>query len=425
MLDKSGKLHFSKKQRLVMNWWRKDRYRHYDAIICDGAVRSGKSTVVALSFVLWAQTSFDDRSFGICGKTITSVKRNVITPLLSTLQKMGILTELKDSKNYFDILACGHLNRFYIFGGKDEGAAALIQGMTLAGVMLDEAALLPRSFTEQAIARCSVTGSKLWFDCNPEGANHWFKREWIDKAKSKNALYITFTLNDNPSLSEEIKQRYHRLYSGAFYERFVLGKWVSTDGLVYPMFDPALHCFDKMPFSFSRFIVSCDYGTVNPASFGLWGKSGSVWYRVAEYYFDSRKEGRRKTDEEHYKALEHLCGNRKIERIIADPSASSFIECIRRKGKFTVTPAKNDVLYGINKVTEYLCGGRIKISPACKDTLREFSLYRWDEKGRDMPVKENDHAMDDIRYFVTYLSSHTGEEKPFFVLSLDREKQQG
>ena len=420
MIDDRIGIHFSDKQRLVLKWWQSDLYRHYDAIICDGAVRSGKSTVMSISFALWGMTCFDNCSFGICGKTITSVKRNVIVPLIATLERMNMLVTLKESKNYFDVVSGGNKNRFYIFGGKDEGAASLIQGMTLAGVMIDEAALLPRSFTEQAIARCSVTGSKLWFDCNPEGAYHWFKREWIDKAEYKRALYLNFTLDDNPSLSREIKERYKRVYSGAFYERFVLGRWVSPEGLIYPMFDPAKHCCEVIPRKFTRYIVSCDYGTVNPTSFGLWGECEGIWYRISEYYFDSRKGGRRKTDEEHYAALERLCGKREIEVCIVDPSASSFIECIRRHGRYKVMPAKNDVLYGINKVSEALRSGWIKIFFSCKAAIREFSLYRWDEKGRDIPVKENDHAMDDIRYFVTYISGDKTHQ-PFFVMSLDRE----
>ncbi|MFR4757716.1 MAG: hypothetical protein ACLT9P_06070 [Evtepia gabavorous] len=79
-------------------------------------------------------------------------------------------------------IRCGGVeNTYFLFGGKDEGSAALIQGVTLAGVLLDEVALMPRSFVEQACARCSVTGAKFWFSCNPAGPGHWFYREWICK----------------------------------------------------------------------------------------------------------------------------------------------------------------------------------------------------------------------------------------------------
>ena len=412
------KVTYSPKQKIVLNWWRDPKYKKYDAILCDGSVRSGKTTAMSQSFLVWSMTRFDGRNLALCGKTITSLRRNVADPLIAFAKRMNYTVELKVSKNYFDVTKGLRKNRYYLFGGKDESSAALIQGMTLAGVLLDEAALMPRSFIEQAIARCSLSGSKLWLNCNPDSSYHWLKREWIDKCNEKNLLYLTFTLDDNPSLSKAIKERYHRLYSGVFYERFVLGKWVSAEGLVYSMFDKARCVTNALPDSFSRFAVSCDYGTVNPTSMGLWGESGGVWIRIAEYYYDSRREGSRRTDEEHYKALEHLCAGRDIERVIIDPSASSFIECVRRHGRFRVTTAKNDVLAGIGRVSDALLSGKIKFSDSCKDTLREFALYRWDGTGKDAPLKENDHAMDDMRYFV---STVLGEkEQGFYSISVTR-----
>ena len=418
MSRKKKGIHYSKKQKKVMNWWKLKGTRGYDAILCDGSIRSGKTTAMSQSFLSWAMLSFNGRDFAFCGKTITSLRRNVIAALIEFAKKMGMYVDMKVSKNYFDVRLGARKNRFYLFGGKDESSASLIQGMTLAGVMIDEAALLPRSFIEQAVARCSVSGSKLWLNCNPEGEYHWLKREWIDKADEKNLLYLTFTLEDNPSLTSGIKARYHRLYSGVFYERFVLGRWVSAEGLIYPMFDKARCTFSSPPEKIARYAVSCDYGTVNPTSMGLWGESGGIWYRLREYYFDSRKEGTRKTDEEHYASLEKLCLGFEVERVIVDPSASSFIECIKRHKRFEVTTAKNDVLAGIGRVSDALASGKIKISSGCTDAIREFALYRWDGKGKDAPLKENDHAMDDIRYFVSeYL---TQKEDTFFVMALDR-----
>lgn len=410
---------FSPKQKMVFNWWRNKDSRSKDGIICDGAVRSGKTFCMSMSFVVWACSTFKDCDFAICGKTITSVRRNLITPMISHSREWGFQIKDFPSKNYVEIAVGSSINRFHIFGGKDESSAALIQGMTLCGILLDEVALMPRSFAEQAVARCSVKGSKLWFNCNPENQFHWFKKDWIDKAAEKNLIYLHFALEDNPSLTPEIIKRYKTLYSGAFYQRFVLGSWTSTQGCVYSMFDPRLHTVDTLPHSFSRFAVSCDYGTVNPSSFGLWGLSDGVWYRISEYYYDSRKQGAQRTDEEHYAALERLCADRKIETVVCDPSAASFIECIRRHGKFHVAPAKNDVLSGIRRVSDALTGGKIKIYSGCKDAIREFSAYRWDKSvGVDCPVKENDHAMDDIRYFVTHFLKESCD--PFFVMSLNR-----
>ena len=409
---------FSKKQLTVLNWWQDPKRSRFDAIICDGAVRSGKTSCMGISFVAWAMQSFADADLAICGKTITSVKRNLITPLLRDLKDLGFCVSEKASRNYFDVTFRRTTNRFYIFGGKDESSASLIQGMTLGGVLLDEVVLMPRSFVEQAIARCSKEGSKLWFNCNPDNPSHWFYTEWIKKAELKNALYIHFEMSDNPSLSKRVLKRYESLYSGAFYERYVLGKWTAVSGVVYPMFSPDVHIVKTAP-ECDRFAVSCDYGTVNPASFGLWGEHDGVWYRLSEYYYSSKTEGQMRTDEEHYQALEALCEGKKIEAVVCDPSAASFIECIRRHGRFKVLPAKNDVISGIRRVSDALRSVRIMFTPECKDSIREFSLYRWDERsGNDSVVKENDHAMDDIRYFVSEFIGR--EEDECFFASVSR-----
>ena len=408
----------SKKQRLTMNWWLDSRYSCYDAVICDGAVRSGKTMSMSLGFAIWAMSSFDGGAFAVCGKTVTSLRRNVITPLLPMLRDLGMTCEEKVSRSYVDISFSGRKNRFYFFGGRDESSAALIQGITLAGVFLDEVALMPRSFVEQALARCSVNGSKMWFNCNPDNPSHWFYNEWIRKTESKKALYIHFTMEDNPSLSEELKNRYKRLYSGSFYDRYVLGKWTASEGVVYPMFSREKHIFRDIP-SCERYVISCDYGTVNPSSFGLWGLSGGVWHRIREYYYDSRREGQSRTDEEHYSALENLAGSCAVEKVIVDPSAASFIECIRRHGRFHVAKAENDVVAGIRRVAAALKEGRLKFHESCTDIVREFTLYRWSEKaGTDAPVKENDHAMDDMRYFVTAILRENTDD--FFALSVTR-----
>ncbi len=402
---------FSKKQLKALSWWCKsspDKSR--DAVICDGAVRSGKTLCMSISFIFWSFYSFCDRDFAICGKTVRGVRRNVITPLLSTLRELGFGVREKLSANMMEISYGSIKNRFYLFGGRDESSAALIQGITLAGVLFDEVALMPRSFVEQALARCSVNGSKFWFNCNPEHPEHWFYREWILKRREKNALYIHFLMEDNPSLSPEMLSRYKSLYSGAFYQRFVEGKWTAAHGAVYPfmsedMFPPVPEC------DFEDFAVSCDYGTVNPASFGLWGLYGGVWYRIDEYYFSSRDEGCQRTDEEHYTALEELCGDRKVSAVTVDPSAASFIEVIRRHGKFNVVPAKNNVLDGIRETAAALKERKIVICSVCRDSMREFGLYRWSENSiSDAPIKENDHAMDDIRYFVTTLSGSAADD---------------
>lgn len=392
---------FSKKQLTALTFWHEDSpYFDCDALICDGAVRSGKSVCMFLSFIFWSFYRFTGADFALCGKTVTSLRRNLISPMTQVLSELGFSCREVQSKGLIKISFSGRENTYYLFGGKDESSAALIQGMTLSGVLFDEAVLMPRSFVEQALARCSVEGSKFFFNCNPQSPSHWFYREWIKKAEEKGALYLHFTMAENPSLSSKMLRRYASLYSGTFYERFVLGKWVAAEGLVYPFFKEEDMC--PVPESFEKYYVSCDYGTVNPTSFGLWGLCGGVWYRIAEYYYSSKRQGEQKTDEEYYLELEKLCDGKRISAVICDPSAASFMACIRRHGRFTVIPAKNDVLDGIRRVSDCLNSGRIRICRGCSDAAREFSLYRWDESAiRDTPKKENDHAMDDIRYFVS------------------------
>lgn len=407
----SGFVPFSHKQMQVLTWWcASSPEKIKNGIICDGAVRSGKTLCMSISFISWAFHAFSDTSFALCGKTVTSLRRNVITPLLPQLSQLGFSCDYKVSRSLIEITRDGVTNRFYLFGGRDESSASLIQGMTLGGVLLDEVALMPRSFVEQALARCSLDGATFWFNCNPEHPYHWFYREWIQKAAQKNMLYIHFKMTDNPSLSNSVIRRYKNLYSGAFYQRFVEGRWVAADGLVYPMFRAERH-IKELNAPASAWYLSCDYGTVNPFSLGLWGRGDDGWYRVAEYYHSGRDTGVQLTDEEYYGELCALAGDRNIEALIIDPSAASFIETVLRHGRFRVVKAENDVVAGINRVCRALKEEDIYFSASCRDTIREFSVYRWDDSlRRDAPKKENDHAMDDIRYFVsTVLCGDTGD----------------
>ena len=413
-----NRLRFSKKQRRVLSWWCRGE-NGYEGIICDGAVRSGKSFCMSLSFLLWAFASFEEKNFGICGKTIRSVKRNLLFPLKQQAEQMGFCWRELPGENAAEVSYGNQKNRFYLFGGQHEGSAALIQGITLAGILLDEVALMPRSFVEQAVARCSLSGSKLWFNCNPEYPYHWFYREWILKAEEKKLLYLHFLMEDNPTLTEEVKRRYERLFTGAFYDRYVLGKWTASEGLVYPEFQEEKHILGKdIPKSFERYFVSCDYGTVNPMSIGLWGNISGTWYRIREYYYDSKRDGGLKTDEESYLALEKLLGTVIPEGVIVDPSAVSFMETIRRHGKYRVIPAKNNVTEGIQRVRELLKSDRLLFHESCSDIIREFHQYVWEGKnGKDLPKKEHDHAMDDMRYFVNTVCA--GRDT-FFVVSVAR-----
>lgn len=393
---------FSPKQRAALTWWVPgNRYHSCEAIVCDGAVRSGKTLSMGMGFFLWAMMCFDHQRFGICGKTIQSLHRNVLSEVLPRLEKLGFMWQEKRSENLVIVRFYGHENRFYIFGGRDESSASLIQGITFAGILLDEVALMPRSFVEQACARCSVTGSRMWFNCNPAGPTHWFYKTWILDAESRNCLRLHFTMEDNPSLSPEIRARYERLYTGVFYRRYILGQWAQAEGRVYDFFEPEM--VKPVPQGqFEKWYVSCDYGTVNPTSMGLWGLQKGIWYRVKEFYFNSREAQRQMTDEEYAAALKKLVGERKLTAVIVDPSAASFIEVLRRKG-WRVQKADNDVLTGIRLTSDALKEGRIVICEGCGDCIREMDEYVWDlsSGAKDRVKKEHDHAMDDMRYFVS------------------------
>lgn len=399
---------FSKKQLKVLTWWKPNSpVKDYDGIICDGSIRAGKTVSMALSYVMWAMESFEGENFGMCGKTIGSHRRNVITPLKKMLKSRGYKVKDHRSENMLSINKDGITNFFYIFGGKDESSQDLIQGITLAGCFFDEVALMVRSFVDQATGRCSVEGSKIWFNCNPAGPYHWFKLEWLDKRKEKNLLHVRFTMDDNLSLTEKTKKRYYKLYSGVFFKRYILGLWAAASGLVFDMFKEEVHKVDSIERNYVEYYVSCDYGTQNAMAYGLWGKciegDRDVWYKIKEYHYSGRDTEKQKTDQEYYEDYEKFVGDLPIKGTVVDPSAASFIAVLMRN-KRKVYKARNNVKEGIGNVGIALNTGRAFFNDCCVETFKEFASYIWDEKaiqrGEDKPLKENDHHMDETRYFI-------------------------
>lgn len=413
---------FSKKQLKVLTWWLPNSPAcDMDGIIADGAIRSGKTLSMSLSYVMWAMETFDQQNFGMCGKTIGSFRRNVLFWLKLMLKSRGYRVADHRADNLVVVSRGSVENYFYIFGGKDERSQDLIQGITLAGCFFDEVALMPESFVNQATGRCSVEGSKFWFNCNPDGPFHWFKVNWIDKSvgyltqeqlskakeeniELKNILYLHFTMDDNLSLSEKIKARYRSMYTGVFYQRYILGLWCVAEGIIYDMFETAKHVIKQaaVELTVARY-VSCDYGTQNATVFLLWNKGrDGKWYCVKEYYYSGRDKKKQKTDSEYVEDLKKWLDGTKIRAIIVDPSAASFIAELRKRG-FSVLPAKNEVIDGIRLVGSLLNLGKIMFYTCCENTIREFASYTWDEKamerGEDKPIKQFDHAMDAVRYF--------------------------
>lgn len=399
----------------MLKWAHLTKFKNRKAIICDGSVRSGKTVSMILGFVHWAMRFFDGKNFGICGKTISSTERNIILPLLNMpdITDYYSLQYIRGENKRIIIQSGSHTNTFFIFGGKDESSYTLVQGITLSGVLFDEVALMPKSFVDQAVARTlSEPEARYWFNCNPESAEHWFYKEWICNTRQKKALHLHFTMQDNPILSPEQIADAERLYTGVFYNRYIKGLWCVAEGLIYPMFDKAVHVTHHPELQpGGDYYISCDYGTLNPTSAGLWYlQPDGHAIRLREYYYDGRKTKPPRTDEEHYVALEQLAGDvaDKVRAVIVDPSAASFIECIRRHGLFRVWQADNSVLNGIRDTSSLLQMQYLHICDNCTDIIREFSLYRWDESAaEDRPIKENDHAMDDMRYFVRTAMTRT------------------
>jgi PBSX family phage terminase large subunit len=420
---------FSKKQRKVLNWWcASSPVKDYDGIIADGAIRSGKTVSMSLSFVMWAMSSFDGQNFAMCGKTIGSFRRNVLFWLKLMLRSRGYTVSDNRADNLVIISRGETTNYFYLFGGKDERSQDLIQGITLAGVFFDEVALMPESFVNQATGRCSVDGSKMWFNCNPDGPYHWFKVNWINKSTGylgaekaeqlekeaeargesaglKKLLYLHFTMDDNPSLSEEIKLRYRNLYRGVFFKRYILGLWAMAEGVIYDMFSAEKHVLSKLDglIGTNDYYVSCDYGTQNATVFLLWRKTtAGVWICIKEYYYSGRDKSSQKTDIEYAGDLQKFLGGIKVKAVIVDPSAASFIAQLKKMG-FYVKKANNNVLDGIRLVGTLLNQEKILFHESCENTIQEFASYVWDakavERGEDKPLKQADHAVDAVRYF--------------------------
>ena len=300
-----------------------------------------------------------------------------------------------------------------VSGGGKAGDEKLIKGNTYGTAYITEANECSETFIKEVFDRTlSSPDRKVFHDLNPKAEGHWYYESILnmhEKKQSENPKYGFnyghFTIADNMSISDEQLRAVLATYdrSTVWYARDILGKRKAAEGLVYPFFstgqDTYLFHGDASHID-GQFYVSIDYGTHNPCSMGLWVIHDGKALRIKESYFDSRAERVQRTDEEHYAELERLTKGYYIQAVVVDPSAASFIETIRRHGKYLVIPADNDVLNGIRCVASLMQAGLVTIHESCTASRREFGLYSWDDKAKeDRVVKENDHAMDDIRYF--------------------------
>lgn len=410
---------FSRKQRQIFTWWLPNSpVREAGGIVADGAIRSGKTVSMSLSYTMWSMANYDGQNFIMAGKTISSFKRNVLQNLKLMLTSRGyhwIYHISGDFPNMLEVSRNGRTNYFYIFGGKDEGSQDLVQGITAAGAFFDEVALMPESFVNQATARCSVEGATWWFNCNPAGPMHWFKLEWIDKRIKKRLLYLHFTMDDNLSLSEKVKEKYRAMYAGVFYLRYIKGLWAVAEGLIYTMLtDDNLYTDQERPVALKNTAmkaITVDYGTTNPCVFlEVWDDGQTIWIDQ-EYRWDSRSEEARRsanpqrTDAQYADDMTEFMGMEPQNQcmVVVDPSAASFITELRSRGLY-VKPANNEVADGIRVVGSLLAKRNIRINKDnCKGLISEMQSYVWDDKaaerGEEKPVKQKDHGPDALRYY--------------------------
>ncbi len=397
---------FSLKQKKTLTWWLPGSpHSNKDMIICDGAIRSGKTVSELISFTMWSLSTFEHETFILAGKTMGALKRNVLNPLFKILTAKGIAYRYIRTTDEPRVEIGSNI--YYIFGANNELAQDKIQGLTAAGAYADEIALFPQSFVEQMIGRCSVDGAKIFANCNPLGPKHWFKKEYIDKAEEKRILYLHFTMEDNLTLADKVKERYRRMFTGVFYQRYIKGLWVMAEGLIYDMFNEEIHAISesKIP-HITQHWVGVDYGTTNPTVYLLFGVgSDQNIYVIDEWRWDSRKEGRQKTDKEYSQAYIAWLNKHNITAryTFIDPSAVSFGLQLARDGIKHVIKANNAVIDGVRAVSTLLSLGRLYIcQERCQGLIEEMQDYVWDEKaqerGEDKPLKVNDHGPDALRY---------------------------
>lgn len=364
--------------------------------ILHGSVRSGKTWISLVLWCVWIRNMPKDKAYLMTAKTLTTLKRNCLD-LLETLAGKNNFTYSISKKE-------GTLygRKIYLEGVNDAGAESKIRGMTLQGAYCDEVTLFTEEFFGMLLSRLSEPKAKLFGTTNPDNPNHWFKVKYIDRRSELDFFLMEFLIDDNTFLDPAYVEELKKEYTGVFYKRFILGEWCSAEGLVYPMFDKAVHTVSEIPkpSGNEEYYISIDYGTLNPCSMGLWRLDDKCAVRIKESYYSGKTQRMLLTDEEYYERLKNLAEGFAIKGVIIDPSAASFIATIRRHGEFSVRKADNSVLDGIRVTGTLLQSGKLFIHESCEDTIREFGSYSWDgESQEDKVLKEFDHAMDDIRYF--------------------------
>lgn len=373
--------------------------------ILEGSVRSGKTFISNLAWIIYVLSSPHNK-FLMSGESTDSLYRNVISDIIYIIGKSkAFYQDSAKGGAQLIIKFNGNTKICYCRGGSKANDEGKIRGITIGGWYADEITLHNENFVKQALSRMSLEGSKAIWTTNPDSPYHYINTDYIEKAEEKGYRHWHFDLNDNLSLNNEFKTEIKKAYAGLFYQRFILGQWVLSDGVIYDMFDKNIHIVPDIEREYIEKWISVDYGIQNPTTFGMFGKDiNSQWYKIKEYHHSGRESKKQKTDSEYADDLEKFMDFDKTIKVIVDPSAASFIAELKKRG-IKIKRANNDVLPGIAKTASVLKNKEILFNDCCRKTFEEFSSYIWDEKaclrGEDKPIKENDHHMDNLRYFVT------------------------
>lgn len=359
--------------------------------ILDGSVRSGKTWISLIIWALWVATMPTNKKYLMVGKTLTTLKRNCLEPLVELVGRENFSFSISSKK------AVLFGRTIDLEGANDAQSENKIRGITLQGAYGDEITLFPEDFFTMLLSRLSEKDAKFFGSTNPDSPSHWLKVKYLDRENELSLYRMSFIIDDNTFLDAEYVANIKAEYTGVFYKRFILGLWVIAEGLVY-QFNAEKHVTYDIP-QYGEYYLSIDYGTMNPFSCGLWCVTGNKATRIKEYYYSGRETSVQMTDEQYADAVDEMCAGYQIRKTVVDPSAASFIAELRKRG-YTVQKAKNDVIDGIRVVSRFLEKGNIKIHASCEDAINEFGLYSWNDKATtDEVIKDNDHAMDEIRYF--------------------------
>ena len=334
----------------------------------------------------------------ILGNTKGTIQRNLIQPM-QDIYGVGLVSDIH-SDNSAELFG----ETCYCLGADNVKHVNRLRGSSIKYCYGDEVTTWHPEVFQMLKSRLDKAYSIFEGTCNPDGPSHWFKR-FLDDPELQGDIYQqAYTIDDNPFNPPEVVARMKRDYAGTvYYDRYILGLWAVADGLIYPQFKECIT--EAIPASFDRYVVSMDYGVMNATSMILWGRNGRHWYALDEFYYSGRDSRNQKTDEDYLNDLNRLCVGKRINLLVIDPSASSFIILAQRRG-YRITKADNNVLEGIRETSTAIQRKRVFIHPRCRNLIKEAEGYAWDPEAlEDKPVKVNDHAMDALRYMVNTIVS--------------------